>query len=114
MLTPGTANLVAPQATTFSYPMSIKTGSTPWNLTNYGITMTVRPFFGSTTTTLLATKDNGKISVDGPNGKFTINFSALDTTIKAEAYVFDIVLDSGTEITRVLEGQFIVTPGVTL
>lgn len=114
MLTPGTANLVAPQATTFSYPMVIKTGSNPWDLTNYGITMTVRPFFGSTTTTLLATVDNGKITVDPLLGKFTINFSALDTTIKAESYVFDIVFDSGSEITRILEGQFIVTAGVTV
>lgn len=76
--------------------------------------MTVRPFLGSTTVTLLATNDNGKISIDGPNGICTVTFSALDTTIKANTYVYDFVLDSGTEITRLLEGQFLVTAGVTV
>lgn len=114
MLLPGTANLIAPQATTFSYPFVIKTGSTPWNLTNYTATMTVRPFFGSTTTTLLATTANGKLVLDALNGRITINFSATDTNIKAESYVYDIVLNSGSEITRVLEGQFIITAGATV
>ena len=64
--------------------------------------------------TLLATRDNGKITVDDELGKVTVTLSALDTTLKAEPYVYDLVLDSGTIITRALEGQFIVTAGVTV
>lgn len=109
-----TFNLVCPQATTFNFQFQILTGTTPWNLTNYTATMTVRPFLGSTTTTLLATTDNGRIVLDATNGRATVTFNNTLTNIKAESYVYDFVLDSGSVITRILEGQFIVTAGVTV
>ena len=109
-----TYNLVVPQATTFNFQFVIKTNDTPWDLTNYTATMTVRPFLGSTTTTLLATTANGKIVLDALNGRATVTFTDVETNIKAEPYVYDFVLDSGGTITRILEGQFIVTAGVTV
>ena len=109
-----TFNLVCPQATTFNFQFQILTGTTPWNLTNYTATMTVRPFLGSTTTTLLATTENGRIVLDAVNGRATVTFNNTLTNIKAESYVYDFVLDSGSVITRILEGQFIVTAGVTV
>jgi hypothetical protein len=113
MASPGTYNLVVPQTTTYTFSSVIQTDSTPWDLTNYTAVMTVRPFLGSTTVTLLATTGNGKITLGGVTGSITVELSALDTTLKAESYVYDLVLDSGSEITRILEGQFIVTAGVT-
>ena len=113
MPSPGAYNLVVPQTTTFNFSSVIQTNGTPWNLTGYTAIMTVRPFLGSTTVTLLATTGNGKITLGGSTGSITVNLSALDTTLKAESYVYDLVLDSGSEITRILEGQFIVTAGVT-
>lgn len=106
-------NLVVDQATTTVFAFQIKTGDTGWDLTNYQATMTVRPFFGSTTTTLLATKANGKITMDS-TGHVVVTFSAADMNIKAESYVYDFVLNSGSIVTRILEGQFIVTAGVTV
>ena len=114
MASPATYNLVVPQATTFNFQFVIKEDSTPWNLTNYTATMTVRPFAGSSTTTLLATTANGKIVLDGSNGRATVTFSSTDTNIRAESYVYDFVFNSGSVITRALEGQFIVTAGVTV
>ena len=114
MTSPATYNLVVPQATTFNFQFQIANNGVPWNLANYTVTMTVRPFAGSTSTTLLATIANGKVVVDAPNGRITVTFSATDTAIKAEPYVYDIVLNSGSVITRILEGQFIVTAGVTV
>lgn len=114
MASPATYNLVVPQATTFNFQFVIKEDNTPWDLTNYTATMTVRPFLGSTTTTLLATTANGKIVLDGPNGRATVTLSATDTNIKAESYVYDFVFDSGSLVTRALEGQFIVTAGATV
>ena len=81
MPSPATYNLVVPQATTFTFQFQILENNTPWNLTNYTATMTVRPFAGSTTTTLLATTANGKIVLDGINGRATVTFSATDTNI---------------------------------
>ena len=107
-------NLVCPQATTFNFQFQILENQTPWNLTNYTATMTVRPFAGSTTTTLLATTANGLIVLDALNGRATVTFSNTQTNIKAESYVYDFVLNSGSVVTRILEGQFIVTAGVTV
>lgn len=109
-----TYNLIVPQATTFNFQFQIKQDSTPWNLNNYTATMTVRPFAGSTTTTLLATTANGKIVLDAINGRATVTFSASETNIAAETYMYDFVFNSGSVITRILEGKFIVPAGVTV
>jgi hypothetical protein len=109
-----TYNLVCPQATTFTFQFQVSTDGTPWNLNGYAVTMTIRPFLGSTTTTLTATITNGRVTVDGPNGRITVVLPASITNLSANSYVYDVVLDSGSEINRILEGQFIVTAGVTV
>ena len=107
-------NLTCDQATTFNFQFQIKNDSTPWNLTNYTVTMTVRPFVGSTTTTLLATTANGYITLDGPNGRVTVTVPASVTEdIASGRYSYDLVLDSGSVVTRMLEGKFVVTGAVT-
>lgn len=74
----------------------------------------MRPFVGSTATTLLCTNENGRITLDGPAGQVTVGVDALTTSgIPANRYSYDLVLDSGSVITRLLEGQFIVTAAVT-
>jgi hypothetical protein len=114
MASPGSYNMVVPQSTTYDFACTIQEGSTPWDLTGYTGIMTVRPFIGSTTATLVASTENGKMSLGTSNGRINVTFTALDTTIKAESYVYDIMLNSGGTITRILEGQFIVTAGVTV
>lgn len=115
-----TYNLICPQATTFNFQFTINdsntnTGAlTPWNLTGYTVTLTVRPFVGATTTTLLATTANGKIVVDPLVGRVTVTFSSTETNISPAPYAYDLIVNSGSVITRILEGQFIVTGGVTV
>ena len=113
MPNPAVYNLVVPQATTYEFQFYIETDGVRWNLTNYTVTMTVRPFAGATTTTLVGTIANGAIVVDALNGQITITYTATQTDISAGTYEYDIVLDSG-EITRIFEGKFIVTAGVTV
>jgi hypothetical protein len=77
--------------------------------------MTVRPFVGASTTTVVATNTNGRIAVDGPNGRITVTLSAATTgAIAASRYAYDLVVDSGSVVTRILEGKFIVTGAVTV
>jgi hypothetical protein len=77
--------------------------------------MTVRPFVGASTTTVVATNDNGRISIDGPNGRITVTIDAVTTgNIVASRYAYDLVVDSGSVITRILEGKFVVTGAVTI
>lgn len=108
-------NLVCDQATTFNFQFQILNDNTPWDLTNYDVVMTVRPFVGASTTTVVASTDNGRIAVDGPNGRITVTIDAVTTgNISASRYSYDLVVDSGSVITRILEGKFVVTGAVTI
>jgi hypothetical protein len=108
-------NLVCDQATTFDFQFQILNDNTPWDLTNYIVVMTVRPFVGAQTTTVVASTANGRIAVNGPNGRITVTIDAVTTgNISAGRYSYDLVVDSGTVVTRILEGKFVVTGAVTI
>jgi hypothetical protein len=107
-------NLVCPQATTFTFAFRPQTNGVNWNLTNYTATLTVRPFAGSSTTTLLATTANGKVNINTSTSVITVTFTASETNIAAETYAYDFVLNSGGVVTRLLEGKFLVPIGVTV
>jgi len=112
-------NLVCEQATTFNFQFVIQDETngvvTPWNLTGYTATMTVRPFVGSDTTTLVASTTNGRIVLGGANGRITVTVASTVTDdLTPSRYAYDLVVNSGGTITRVLEGRFVVTGGVTL
>jgi hypothetical protein len=107
-------NIVCDQATTFQLDFTIQTGNTLWNLTGYSATMTIRPFVGANTTTLVLTNGNG-ITLGGAAGTVAILISAAVTAdFEPSRYSYDFVLNSGSVVTRLLEGKFVVTAGVTL
>ena len=111
-------NLVCDQNTTFNFQFQVQNNvngtSTPWNLTGYTGTMTVRPFVGASTTTVVASTANGRMVFDAINGRVTVTLSSTITgAIDAGRYAYDLVLNSGSVVTRILEGKFIVTGAVT-
>ena len=107
-------NLVCDQATTFNFQFQILNNETPWNLTGYTGTMTVRPFVGASTTTVVASTANGRMVFTALQGRINVTLSAdITADIVASRYSYDLVLDSGSSITRILEGKFIVTGAVT-
>ena len=107
-------NLVCDQATTFNFQFQILNDVTPWDLTGYTGTMTVRPFIGASTTTVVASTANGRMVFTALEGRINVTLNAATTgAIAAGRYSYDLVLNSGGEITRILEGQFIVTGAVT-
>jgi hypothetical protein len=111
-------NLVCEQATTFNFQFVVQDDTngvvTPWNLIGYSATMTVRPFVGATTTTLVASTTNGRITLGGATGRVTVTVDATTTgDITPGRYSFDLILTVGTTVTRILEGKFIVTGAVT-
>jgi len=76
--------------------------------------MTVRPFVGASTTTVVATTENGRMTLDQISGRVSVTLSAATTgAISAGRYSYDLVLTSGVTVTRILEGKFIVTGAVT-
>ena len=77
--------------------------------------MTVRPYIGASTTTVVASTSNGRIALDAPNGRITVTLSdTITEAITAGRYAYDLVLNSGTVVTRILEGKFVVTGAVTV
>jgi len=107
-------NIVCEQAATFNLQFTVQTGNVAWDLTGYTATMTIRPFVGANTTTLVLTEGNG-ITLGGVAGTVDITIDAATTAdFAASRYVYDFVLDSGSVVTRLLEGKFIVTAGVTV
>ena len=76
--------------------------------------MTVRPFVGASTTTVVASTANGRMVLTALTGRINVTLSSTITgDIAAGRYAYDLVLDSGEEVTRILEGPFIVTGAVT-
>jgi len=76
--------------------------------------MTIRPFVGSTTTTAVASTANGRMVLTALTGRVNVTLdSTITGDIAAGRYAYDLVLDSGGEVTRILEGPFIVTGAVT-
>ena len=108
-------NLVCEQATTFNFQFQLKNDETPWNLSGYTGVMTVRPFVGANTTTVVASTANGRMVLDALNGRVTVTIDAATTeAIVPGRYAYDLVLTAGATVTRILEGRFVVTGAVTL
>lgn len=87
---------------------------TPVQYDGYTFTMAVRQKYSSTTTLIILTSDSGGgITIDAPNGKITLRIEASVTdTFPSGRYVYDIMANSGSNIYRLYEGAFEVTPEV--
>jgi hypothetical protein len=106
----GKHNIVAEQGATFNLNFRVETDGTPWNLTGYTFAMQVRRSTSASTTLLNITSATmtsvGRVSA-------TVNAATM-SDVPAGRWVYDIELtSSGGEVTRILEGRFIVTAEVT-
>jgi hypothetical protein len=106
----GKYNIVAEQGATFNLNFRVETDGTPWNLTGYTFAMQVRRST-SATTTLLDITSATMTSVGHVSA--TVSAATMND-VPAGRWVYDIELTSSSaEVTRILEGRFIVTPQVT-
>lgn len=106
------SNLVIDQGTTFQADIDVTDAAgDALDLTGYTAAGQMRKTYASTT----ATDFTASIQ-SASGGTVRISLSATQTTaIKAGRYVYDVEITktSTGEITRVIEGQIEVTPGVT-
>lgn len=113
-MTPGKYNFICPQGATFSKQLTWKIEDDPVDLTSYTARMQVREKHTSTAKILDLTTENGGISLGGDQGTIQIEVAASDTAdLVAKCYVYDLELVSSSTVTRLIEGQFMVTPEVT-
>lgn len=113
MITPGIYDVTAYQGATFNLVATFSIGGTPVDLTNYSARLQIRSNYSSNTAIFSLSDDSG-ITLGGNEGTIAIEISANDMAqVTAGRYVYDLELDSGSEVIRLLEGTFRITPEVT-
>lgn len=114
-MVPGKYNIVCPQGSTLDQQLTYSIDDVDVNLTGYSARMQVREKHTSTSTVLNLTNTNGGIVLGGVAGTINIVVTASQSSgLAAKEYVYDLELvSSGSVVTRLIEGKFIVTPEVT-
>lgn len=88
--------------------------NTPVNLTGYTAAMQLRQNYNSEVADLTLTTENGGISIVGATGTITITATAVQTgALDPGFYVYDLELTSGSNISRLIQGQLTVAEQVT-
>lgn len=107
-------NLEIEQGTTFTQTFVKKDGGgLPVNLTDYTARMQIRPSISSGTVMLELTTENGGILLGGVTGEITLVFTEANTKALTRNGVYDLELDSGSTVERLLQGEVIISKEVT-
>lgn len=88
----------------------------PIDLTNYTARMQVRRSHDNTATILSVADTDPEITLGGANGTITLLFTDETTAAFPAPFsgVYDLeLIDGSGAVTRLIEGEFIVTPEVT-
>jgi hypothetical protein len=113
MINPGTYNITCPQGATWDRTFTVTVGGTALNLTGYTAAMQVRESAGAATALVSLTNGSG-ITLGGTAGTIGVIVAATATAaLSSGSYSYDIELNSGSTVTRLLEGAFNVTGNVT-
>lgn len=112
----GTYDIVCEQGATFQRTLVWQDETeTPIDLTGYTARMHVRPSVKAADVVVQLTTENGRIVLYPSLGKIELQLTAAVTeTLPARACVYDLELVAPSGIvTRLLQGQFSITPEVT-
>jgi hypothetical protein len=113
MINPAIYNIKAYQGATYDLNLTWAIGGTAVNLTNYTAAMQVRENPNSVNSVLSLASGSG-ITLGGTAGTIAINVSA--TTMGSATpgnYVYDLELNSGGQVTRLIQGGFSISAEVT-
>lgn len=112
----GSLDITIEQGATWNLVLTWKINGSAVNLTSYIARMQVRVDTEDSETILsLTTEAGGGIVLGGALGTITLSRSATQTAaLAAGEYVYDLELQSsGGEVTRLVQGSFIVSAEVT-
>lgn len=110
---PGKYNMICAQGATFSKRLTWSIDGDPVDLTGYTAEMQAREKYSSPNAIFTLSTGDGSITLDS-QGNIDLLIDSSDTeNIVAKEYVYDLELNSGAEVYRIIEGKFIVTPEVT-
>ena len=102
-------NLDIDQGATFYYSVNLlDTGGNPFNLTGYTGNAQLRTSYTSNTSTAMT------VTVTGNTGLVELLMNAATTaTLSKNRYLYDVELNNGGVVTRIMEGTVTVSPNVT-
>jgi hypothetical protein len=111
---PGKYNFICPQGSTFSQQLTWTIEDVPVNLETYTARMQVREKHSSKFPVIDINTENNGIVLGGEEGTIDL-YIDFDVTsaIVPKTYVYDLEIVSSSEVVRLMEGSFIVTPEVT-
>jgi len=105
------SNIFIDQGTDFSITVDVtQADGNALNLTGYSAAAQIRKTYGSSSASATFTT-----SISAASGQVTMSLTDTQTSnIASGRYVYDLNITSGAGVTtRVVEGQAIITPGVT-
>lgn len=86
----------------------------PIDITGYTAKMQMRVNPNSTDAVMTLTTENGGITITGATGNIALHATATQTgAINQGPYIYDLEIYSGASVTRVVQGQAIVSAQVT-
>lgn len=109
----GTYNIVCEQGATFEREITVVNadGSLP-DYDSSTARMQVRPTVESSTIIISLTTENGRITL--ADNKITLSITADDTTLLVQGtYKYDLEIVTGSDVVRLIQGDFKVSPEVT-
>jgi len=109
-------NATIDQGATFTLEVIYKdSAGTPINLTGYTAALQIRQNYYDDTALVTLTSPSGGIVITGATGTIDITMSSAQTASLDEGiYVYDLeIYAGGGNITRLIQGQFTVSPEVT-
>lgn len=113
-MTPAKYNMVCPQGATFTKRLTWTIDDVPVDLSTYTARMQAKVSYGSTCDAIFdITTENGGITLDDEGNIDLLISSSVTEDFVAREYLYDLELDSGSQVYRIVEGKFIVTPEVT-
>lgn len=113
-MTPGLVNFICPQGSTFRRTLTYTLDDIPIDLSGYSSRLQVRQAYYSTEPLLSLASGSG-ITIDGLEGTIDIYISNSDTSdLPPGSHVYDLeIISPSSDVSRLIEGTFIVTPEVT-
>jgi hypothetical protein len=108
------AELYALASGTMTAEQEASVNSKRVDMTGYTARMQVRETIESASFAIELTTENGRILIDEALGEVNLLISAADTSsLTAGSYVYDLELVSGSRVTRLIQGRFVVDRGTT-
>jgi hypothetical protein len=104
------ANLVIDQGSTFSTDLSLQDDyGDPMNLSGYTANSQIRKWYTSSNASATFST-----SINTSSGTITLDLSATQTSnLTSGRYVYDVEINNGSTVSRIVEGIITVTPQVT-